>query len=939
MDGIIHSAGVLRDSFLLKKRGEESTEVLLPKIEGAKYLDQATKHIDLDFTIYCSSIASVLGNVGQSDYASANAWLDNYANYRNILREEGKRKGLTLSINWPLWKEGGMQVDKESLVLMKQKWGIQELPTATGLKAMEILLGRRVNQGIVFYGNQSQIRSKLFNKKKTSSPPKENNIVDKKHSSIKPDLLRSNAEKLISELASRLLKLDSIRLSTQKEFGEYGFDSILMTNFASELNDYYGIDLLPTVFYNYPSIQELAAFLVTDYSVELGNRHEAIPTIEQSENHISVASPIANSLSKRRKRFSQEESISHKAERTGYYTEPIAIVGMSARFPGAPDLTVFWEQLKASKDLITEIPEDRWDWRKYYGDAQKEKGKTKAKWGGFISDIDKFDPLFFSISPREAELMDPQQRIALISTYHALEDAGIAPQSIKGSNTGVFIGVSNHDYSQLVSKNSDQAIEAQFSTGNSHCVLVNRISYLLDLHGPSEPIDTACSSSLIAIHRAMENIRNGHCDMALAGGVNVLLSPQLTLSFSQAGMLCEDGRCKTFDQRANGYVRGEGVGMIVLKPLSKAQADGDQIHAIIRGSAENHGGKANTLTSPNPNSQKELLLKAYRSAGIDPRDVSYIEAHGTGTPLGDPIETDGLKRTFKELYNQSNLKQPTTPHIHLGSVKANIGHLETSAGIAGVLKVVLALKHKMLPGNPHLDTPNEYLKLENSPFILQKETTTWETKNDKARIAGVSSFGFGGANAHIVIEESTKEPSQYQSNDPVIILLSAKNAERLKEQTVNLSAYLTANKSLNLYDVAYTLQVGRDAMEERLALIVNKIEELSDKLRDYQEGKTEDLLTGNIKKDKIDFVLKGNAGKGYIEIAMRDNEVESLAQLWVKGIAIDWNLLYRKDNRPNKISLPTYSFASHRYWIPQSEEIVLTHSTGKLHPLLHQNSF
>ncbi|WP_136669441.1 beta-ketoacyl synthase N-terminal-like domain-containing protein, partial [Flavobacterium sp. H122] len=283
--------------------------------------------------------------------------------------------------------------------------------------------------------------------------------------------------------------------------------------------------------------------------------------------------------------------------------------------------------------------------------------------------------------------------------------------------------------------------------------LVNRISYLLDIHGPSEPIDTACSSSLIAIHKAVESIRNGRCDMAIAGGVNALLSPELTLSFSQAGMLSEDGKCKSFDQRANGYVRGEGVGVVILKSLAKAEQDGDHIYGLIRGSAENHGGKANTLTSPNPNAQKDLLIKAYTTADIDPRDVSYIEAHGTGTPLGDPIEVEGLKSAFKELYKERHLSQPEAAYCGIGSVKANIGHLEAAAGMGGVMKVLLSMKYKTLPGNPQLETPNEYLKLTGSPFYLQKETKAWLTENNKPRIAGISSFGFGGANAHIVIEE------------------------------------------------------------------------------------------------------------------------------------------------------------------------------------------
>ena len=545
------------------------------------------------------------------------------------------------------------------------------------------------------------------------------------------------------------------------------------------------------------------------YPEALSKKHNDIPLLSQGT--VNVESSYDFSVVERKGKRSErvgKEDIEPVVD-----MDSIAIIGMSCRFPGSPDAVSFWENLEANKDLITEIPRERWDWKKYYGDSLEEQGKTKSKWGGFIEDIAAFDPLFFGISPREAELMDPQQRITLEGVWHALEDAGVAPKKIRGSDTGIFIGVSTSDYSLLLNKYTDQYSQAQYSTGSLHSVLTNRISYLLDLHGPSEPVDTACSSSLIAIHRAVKNLRSGDCQMAIAGGVNALLSPELTLSFSQAGMLSKDGRCKTFDQSANGYVRGEGVGIVILKPLSRAEADGDRIYGVIRSTSENHGGKANTLTSPNPNAQKELLLKAYRQAKIDPRDVSYIEAHGTGTSLGDPIETEGLKLAFEQLYRDHDLEKPKKPHIALGSVKTNVGHLESAAGIAGMIKVILGLKHKTIPGNPHLKQPNQYLKLKGTPFRLQKKTTQWKTAEDKPRIAGVSSFGFGGANAHVVIEEYSDKfrvkSEEFRAYGPAIVVLSAKNEKRLQEYTANLKTYLEANEKVNLYDIAYTLQVGQ----------------------------------------------------------------------------------------------------------------------------------
>ncbi|MEM6602214.1 MAG: beta-ketoacyl synthase N-terminal-like domain-containing protein, partial [Verrucomicrobiota bacterium] len=712
-------------------------------------------------------------------------------------------------------------VDAESERYLERTWGMRALPTREGLEAFEALLQQDAAQVMVVYGLPSKMDKKLLRSV-------EKRDLATKAPGFDVKSLQSEAEKVMLQFAAELLKLDVAHLSADEELGDYGVDSILMTRFANTLNEYYGINLRPTVFFNYPTIGELSAYLAADYAEALEKQHDSglAKADEPAFSKVTFPTQRFNGVSRRKRRVGTTGSVLTTTPSVPTIHEPIAIIGISGRFPGSPNLDVFWEQLRENKDLITEVPKDRWDWEAYYGDPQADKGKTKAKWGGFIEGIDQFDPLHFGISPREAELMDPQQRMALETVWHALEDAGIAPGSLKGSDTGIFVGVSSNDYSMLVHQHRGASTQAQFSTGSAHSVLVNRISYLLDIHGPSEPIDTACSSSLIAIHRAVEHLRHDHGKLAIAGGVNALLSPEVTLSFSEAGMLSEDGSCKTFDQRANGYVRGEGVGMVVLKSLSQAKADGDRIHAIIRSTSENHGGKANTLTSPNPKAQKDLLLKAYRQADIDPRRVSYIEAHGTGTALGDPVEVEGLKGTFKALYQERDLEEPPTPHIRLGSVKANIGHLESAAGIAGVLKVVLSMKHELLPGNPHLETPNEYLQLEGTPFALQNETTAWETNADEPRLAGVSSFGFGGANAHVVIEEYQEvvgnRNEEFRMEGPFIIPLSAKNEERLEEVVQNLVKYLNdplKSEQLRLPDLAYTLQIGRESMETRLAMV------------------------------------------------------------------------------------------------------------------------
>ncbi|PEU18646.1 hypothetical protein CN526_30205, partial [Bacillus wiedmannii] len=364
-------------------------------------------------------------------------------------------------------------------------------------------------------------------------------------------------------------------------------------------------------------------------------------------------------------------------------SEPIAIVGMSGLFPMAKNINELWRNLVDEKDCITEIPKERWDWQEYYGNPKTEMDKSNIKWGGFVEGVDEFDPLFFGISPREAELMDPQQRLLMTYVWKTIEDAGYSAQNLSGTNTAIFIGTTNSGYKGLLSK-ANTGIEGYSSTGWVPSVGPNRMSYFLNIHGPSEPIETACSSSLVAIHRAVNAIENGDCDTAIVGGINTMLTPDDHISFNKAGMLSEDGRCKTFSDKANGYVRGEGVGMLFLKKLKDAEKAGDHIYGVIRGTSENHGGRANSLTAPNPKAQAELLIKAYTKAGVDPKTITYIETHGTGTELGDPIEINGLKTAFKELYQAEGLPPVVNPHCGLGSIKTNIGHLEVAAGIAGV---------------------------------------------------------------------------------------------------------------------------------------------------------------------------------------------------------------------------------------------------------------
>nr|WP_322787899.1 SDR family NAD(P)-dependent oxidoreductase [Pelosinus propionicus] len=1049
LHGIIHAAGVIRDNFIIKKTKEEIQEVLAPKVSGLVYLDHATRNMKLDFFILFSSISGSLGNVGQADYAVANDFMNAYAGYRNGLAAAKQRQGQTLAINWPLWQEGGMNVN-EAIEKMMRNMGMAAMPTASGLRLFYLGLNTDKDQVLVITGEPGRIQEKLLLTAQFSQPDKiiaASTFTEAAHASNLLDRIQS----LLIQMTSKLLKVRMEEIDSNTEWNEYGFDSITFTEFANQLNQEYKLELTPVIFFEYPTLHRFAEYLFESYqavfSSQIAGQKDTdfispkdIDNGSQLENIQMILIQVVSSLLKVRANdidrntelneygfdsimytefanllnqeykfeltpavffeYSTIQSFAEyltkeyrtllasqfaaavNAEQTTIYVpaedlytksysrfirtmplalakvdekeqEAIAIIGVSGIFPMAKDINELWKNLLEDKDCITEIPKSRWDWREYYGDPGKDINKTNIKWGGFIDGIEEFDPLFFGISPREAELMDPQQRLLMIYAWKAIEDAGYSAQSLSGTQTGIFVGTAScSGYSGLVSL-SNAALEGYSSTGTLPSVGPNRMSYFLNIHGPSEPIETACSSSLVAIHRAVTAIENGACEMAIAGGINTMVTPENHISFNKAGMLSEDGRCKTFSDQANGYVRGEGVGMLFLKKLKDAEAAGDHIYGIVKGTAENHGGHANSLTAPNPKAQAKLLETAYTKAGIDPRTVTYIEAHGTGTALGDPIEINGLKAAFKELYQATGDAAATSRHCGLGSVKTNIGHLELAAGVAGVIKLLLQLKYKTLVKSLHCDTINPYIQLTGSPFYIVQEQTEWKALQDAAgkeipRRGGVSSFGFGGVNAHVVIEEYIPKeqninPIPVNAQNPVLIVLSAKNEERLKEQVQQLLTTIEEQhfEDYHLADIAYTLQVGREAMEERLAVMAESIAQLKENLKSFlnEPENTKDVYRGQVKRNK-DTVAVFTADEDFeqiIDVWAAKRKYSKILNLWTKGLSFDWNKLYG-EAKPRRVSLPTYPFAKERYWVSSGTKSAsgLTAATV-LHPLLHQN--
>jgi acyl transferase domain-containing protein/acyl carrier protein len=538
-------------------------------------------------------------------------------------------------------------------------------------------------------------------------------------------------------------------------------------------------------------------------------------------------------------------------------TEPIAIVGLGCRIPGAPNPAAFWALLREGRSAVRDVPADRWDVDAYFDPDPAAPGKMSTRSGAFLDRIDLFDPQFFGISPREAESMDPQQRLFLEVVWEALEHGGIAPDSLSGTATGVFAGVAAGDYADLMKAHGDTHFDGHFASGIAHSVLSGRVSYILGLQGPSVSVDTACSSSLVAVHLACQSLRTGDCRMAIAGGVNLIITPDNSVLFSKTGMLAPDGRCKTFDAAADGFVRGEGCGVIVIKRLSDAVADGDRVIALIRGSAANQDGPSSSLTAPNGPAQEAVMREALERSGLQPADIDFVEAHGTGTPLGDPIEVQALGAV--------HAGRPRERPLLIGSLKTNTGHLEAAAGIAGLIKLVLSLQHEALPAHLHLTRPNPHVAWEDLPLRIATSLTPW-TRGERPRIGGVSSFGFSGTNAHVVVEEAPAAVRVADAPDrPLhLVALSARSEAALVTRASDLLDAVRADAP-RLADVAFTENVGRARLPVRAALVAGSLDALEAQLQSVADGgAAPGVQTGRVSgsdRPRVAFLFTGQGAQ------------------------------------------------------------------------------
>ncbi|MCU1242344.1 MAG: Non-ribosomal peptide synthetase [Candidatus Acidoferrum typicum] len=553
--------------------------------------------------------------------------------------------------------------------------------------------------------------------------------------------------------------------------------------------------------------------------------------------------------------------------------DSIAVIGMGCRFPGgANGPNAFWDLLTRGFDAVTQTPPHRWDAEAFFDPDPATAGKTNTRWGAYLDEVDQFDAGFFGIPPNEAARMDPQQRLLLEVGWEAFENAGQTQESLAGSRSGVFVGILSHssDYywMQLADLNG---VDVYTSTGTAHSIMANRLSYQFNLQGPSMAVDTACSSSLVAVHLAIQSLRNRECDLALAGGVHVLLAPQNTVVLTKLNMMSPDGHCKAFDSRANGFVRGEGCGLVVLKRLEDAVADGDHILAIVRGSAVNQDGRSNGITAPNGLSQKALLRDALKNGGVNASQITYIEAHGTGTALGDPIEVEALSAVVGK-------EGPSGQRCFLGSVKTNIGHLEGAAGIAGMIKAVLCLQHRWIPPIVHFEKLNPHITLENTRFVIPTEGSAWSAGSEK-RFAGVSSFGFGGTNAHVVLEEAAEIrqssqtdailPTEAAPPEPQLLAISARSPKSLKalgSSYQQLFSEQDAPGAAPLSDICYSAAVRRTHHNYRFAAVASSFQQFRERLDSFLQDKTQGYSLGHLSQDSHRgpvFVFSGQGPQWY----------------------------------------------------------------------------
>ncbi|SOD67854.1 Acyl transferase domain-containing protein, partial [Streptomyces zhaozhouensis] len=798
LNAVVHAAGIERSAAVAELDITELAEVLAAKVDGARHLHELLGDRPLDAFVLFSSIAGVWGSGGQGAYAAANAYLDALAEHR-------RAAGLpATAVAWGPWDGGGMVADAGGDAAGRlRRLGLAPLAPGTAVAALATVLERGDGNIVVadvdwtrfagtfmaqrpspLLGELPEVRAAFATE---AAEPATSALARRLAGLDEAEQERQLTELVRAEAAAVLGLASGETFSVTRAFRELGFDSLTAMELRGRLSEATGVALPATLVFDYPTAAALAAYLRTE---------------------LSGADPAVAALRP-------------PAAAPGVTDEPIAIVSMACRFPGGvaspEDL---WRVLAEGGDAVADFPADRgWDLAALYDPDPDSPGTSYSRVGAFLDRVAEFDPAFFGISPREALAMDPQQRLLLETSWEVLERAGVDPEALRGERVGVFVGSNMQDYGRVLGDAAEDT-GGYAATGSSASVMSGRLSYTFGFEGPAVTVDTACSSSLVALHLAVQALRSGECELALAGGVTVMSTPGAFIEFSRQRGLAVDGRCKAFAESADGTGWGEGIGMLFVERLSDAQRNGHQVLAVVKGSAVNQDGASNGLTAPNGPSQQRVIRQALESAGLTTADVDVVEAHGTGTTLGDPIEAQALLATYGR---ERSGEEP----LWLGSVKSNIGHTQAAAGVAGVIKMVLAMRHGVLPRTLHVDEPSSHVDWSAGAVRLLTEERSWPVV-DRPWRAGVSSFGFSGTNAHTIIEQApvseTAEPGRGWTGGEVLPwVLSARSAGALRAQAARLAAGVA---ELDTVDVGYSLATSRSALEHRAVIVAGERGEL-----------------------------------------------------------------------------------------------------------------
>ncbi|MDE0108515.1 MAG: SDR family NAD(P)-dependent oxidoreductase, partial [Bryobacterales bacterium] len=801
--GVIHSVGALADAALTNQDWERFERVLGPKALGAWRLHRATLDRELDLFVLFSSLAGVVGNRGQANYAAANAFLDQLARHRRALGLPGQ------AVAWGAWSgTGEAEEQRERIAMPLADSGEGWIAPEQGIRTLARLVREDLGTSVAAFVDWAAlpVRAPWLAEVAGREEDRPHTAPDDLLGRLGGLAAGERRDELARFLEEQVIEILRLRAAPSPSTGffELGMDSLMAVELRNRLNRAFrgAFVVSNTAVFDHPDIARLAEYLAG----KLAGVSPEVPPVRAAR---------------------------HRGD------DRIAIVGMACRFPGAPDAEEFWVQLSSGADLVTRGRPDG-----LFVDAETESARP---FGAYVEGLDRFDADFFRIAPVEAELLDPQQRMLLETSWAALEDAGIAPDGLRGSRTGVYGGFMASDYQAVMAAAADDpATNIYRSTGIAASTAIGRIAFALGLEGPAIAVDTACSSSLVALHQAAAALRAGEADLALAGGVNAILSSEPTRIFTDAGMLAADGRCKTFDEAADGYVRGEGCGMVVLKRLADAEAAGDRILAVVLGSAVNQDGASAGLSVPNGPAQERVIAEALARADVEASSVDYLEAHGTGTELGDPVEVEAAAAVY------GRGRSPERPLL-IGSVKTNVGHLEAAAGVAGLIKAVLAIRSGVIPRHLHFERPNPRMNWEQLPVRVTSEATAWP-EAERPRRAAVSAFGYSGTNAHVVIEEyaDAREPPRINlgvlpesvADDRVpqadaprqhrLLPLSGKSEDALRELADRYRAALS--EDIPLADMAWTAGVGRSHFRYRAGLAFQDRASLQEQLEAVRQG-------------------------------------------------------------------------------------------------------